>query len=390
MIDDWTYKIHQGDCLDVMRRIPDDSVDLIVTSPPYANRRKDTYGGVSPDNYVDWFLPRSEQMRHILKPTGSFVLNIKEGIDNGSMETYVLELILALVKQGWRWACEYIWVKPAVPPRNCTESLKNEWERLLHFAPSDTRVRFFPNAVRIMASEGQRQHFLMAIRRRNAERRWNITGSGVNMKEATLAKSAEKHGDTALPGNVVMSMPAGRKQILSQGIHPVAFPDTIPAFFIRLMTEEGDVVLDPFSGSGTTYRVAQKAGRKPSASKSNPNTYDNQPPCFLTLDILVFLSYLTSQPNKNHILTPPMTNRFLPGACHKKVIGATACRATAVEANSSTTVATMCTATNATVYAKKGLAAVNALIARAVTLTGKSMRYDASSARRSTRVLALA
>ena len=276
MIDDWTYHIHQGDCLNIMAEMPENSVDLIVTSPPYAERRIDTYGGITPDKYVEWFLPRSEQMRQVLKPTGSFVLNIKEGIDNGSMETYVLELILALVKQGWRWACEYIWVKPIAPPRKCTESLKNEWERLLHFAPSDTRVRFFPDAVRIMASEGQIQHFRMAQRRVNAARRWNITGSGVNFKDATVAKAGEKHGETALPGNVVMSMPAGRKQILSGSIHPAVFPDTIPAFFIRLMTEEGDVVLDPFSGSGTTYRVAQKAGRKPIGIEIKPE-YIRQP-----------------------------------------------------------------------------------------------------------------
>ncbi|MCY4304367.1 MAG: DNA methyltransferase [Aestuariivita sp.] len=74
----WTGKIHIGDCLDVMEALPTNSVDLIVTSPPYADARKHTYGGIAPDDYVDWFAVRGKEMLRILKPTGSFVLNIKE------------------------------------------------------------------------------------------------------------------------------------------------------------------------------------------------------------------------------------------------------------------------------------------------------------------------
>ncbi len=59
-----------GDCLDVLRSLPAERVDLIVTSPPYADQRASTYGGVTADDYVDWFLPRAEQMRRVLKPTG--------------------------------------------------------------------------------------------------------------------------------------------------------------------------------------------------------------------------------------------------------------------------------------------------------------------------------
>jgi DNA modification methylase len=73
-----TAEIKHGDCLEVLRASPANSFDLIVTSPPYADRRKHTYGGVSPEKYVEWFLPRSEQFLRVLKPTGTFVLNIKE------------------------------------------------------------------------------------------------------------------------------------------------------------------------------------------------------------------------------------------------------------------------------------------------------------------------
>ena len=75
--------LHYGDCLEVMQGMDAGSVDLIMTSPPYADARMHTYGGVKPDDYVEWFLPRAEAMQRVLKSTGSFVLNIKEGICNG-------------------------------------------------------------------------------------------------------------------------------------------------------------------------------------------------------------------------------------------------------------------------------------------------------------------
>ena len=90
-----------GDCKEVLKNFPDDSVDLIVTSPPYADSRKNTYGGIHPDKFVDWFLPKSEQFLRVLKPTGTFILNIKEKAVNGERHTYVIELILGMRKQGW-------------------------------------------------------------------------------------------------------------------------------------------------------------------------------------------------------------------------------------------------------------------------------------------------
>lgn len=101
--------IFLGDCKEVLKKIDKNSVDLIVTSPPYADQRKDTYGGIHHDKYVDWFLPISEQLLRILKPTGTFILNIKEKVVDGERSTYVMELILAMRKQGWLWTEEFIW-----------------------------------------------------------------------------------------------------------------------------------------------------------------------------------------------------------------------------------------------------------------------------------------
>lgn len=84
---------------------------MIVTSPPYADRRIKTYGGVKPEEYVDWFLPIGRQLLRVLKPTGTFILNIKEKSENGERHTYVLELILALRKIGWLWTEEFVGTK---------------------------------------------------------------------------------------------------------------------------------------------------------------------------------------------------------------------------------------------------------------------------------------
>jgi len=101
-------KIHHQDCLEFLKELEPNSVQLIVTSPPYADNRKKTYGGVPIKNYVDWFLPISKELKRILKPKGSFILNIKERATNGERGTYVLELILEMRKQGWLWTEEYV------------------------------------------------------------------------------------------------------------------------------------------------------------------------------------------------------------------------------------------------------------------------------------------
>jgi len=82
-VKNYTAEIKHGDCLNVLADYPDNTFDLIVTSPPYADKRKTTYGGVAPEKYVDWFIPRSRQFLRVLKPTGTFVLNIKEKAENG-------------------------------------------------------------------------------------------------------------------------------------------------------------------------------------------------------------------------------------------------------------------------------------------------------------------
>ena len=108
--------------------------DLIMTSPPYAEKRISSYGGTPPSKYVEWFLPISKQLLRLLKPQGSFVLNIKEHPIGGERQTYVLELILEMRKQGWRWIEEYCWYKKNSFPGKWNNRFRDSWERCLHFS----------------------------------------------------------------------------------------------------------------------------------------------------------------------------------------------------------------------------------------------------------------
>jgi site-specific DNA-methyltransferase (adenine-specific) len=98
-----------GDCSEKLKELDDNSIDLVFTSPPYADQRKNTYGGIHPDKYVAWFLPISRELLRVLKPSGTFILNIKERVVDGERHTYVIELILEMRKQGWLWTEEFMW-----------------------------------------------------------------------------------------------------------------------------------------------------------------------------------------------------------------------------------------------------------------------------------------
>ena len=107
-----------SDSKKILKKLSDNSVDLIVTFPPYADQRRGTYGVIHPDKYVGWFLPISKELLRVLKPTRTFILNIKEKVVAGQRSTYVMGLILEMRKQGWLWTEEFI------PPQN--KRLKNK------------------------------------------------------------------------------------------------------------------------------------------------------------------------------------------------------------------------------------------------------------------------
>jgi len=238
-----------GDCLDVLRSLPAHRVDLIVTSPPYADQRASTYGGVTPDDYVAWFMPRAEQFARVLKPTGSLVINIKEKVVDGERHTYVLELILAMKKQGWLWTEEYVWHKRNCFPGKWPNRFRDAWERCLHF----TRERKFKmNQDAVMVPMGDwAQTRLKTLGANDVVRHDSRVGNAFGKNIANW--QGREH---AYPTNVLhLATECGNKG------HSAAFPQALPRWFIELFTDPGDTVLDPFAGSGTTLAAALALGR---------------------------------------------------------------------------------------------------------------------------------
>ncbi len=242
-------KILLGDCQELLKLIENNSIDLIFTSPPYADRRKQTYGGVKPEDYVQWFLPISKELLRVLKPTGTFVLNIKEKAENGERSTYVIELILALRKQGWLWTEEFIWHKKNSYPGKWSNRFRDSWERILQFN-KDRKFNMYQDAVKIPIGDWAKTR-LKNLSEVDKNRDNARNGSGFGKKVSNWLER-----ETVYPTNVLhLSTECNNKR------HSAAFPDALPEWFIKLFTQENDTVLDPFAGSGTTLIVAQTLNR---------------------------------------------------------------------------------------------------------------------------------
>jgi len=229
-----------GDCLDVLKTLPGSCIDLIFTSPPYADNRKATYRGVPTNVYVEWFLPISAELKRVLNPEGSFVLNIKERAAHGERQTYVLELILAMRQQGWLWTEEYMWHKKNCYPGKWPNRFRDAWERCLHFT-RQKRFKMFQDAVMVpMGGWATKRLARLSDTDRIRDDSQVRSGFGKNVSH-WLGR------EYAYPTNVLhLATECSNRR------HSASFPVSLPTWFIRLLTQEGDVVLDPFMGSGTT------------------------------------------------------------------------------------------------------------------------------------------
>jgi DNA modification methylase len=241
--------IRQGDSKEILKKISSNSVDLIFTSPPYADQRQSTYGGIPPEKYVDWFMPISIELLRVLKPSGTFILNIKEKVVSGERSTYVMELILAMKKQGWYWTEEFIWHKKNSYPGKWPNRFRDSWERLLQFN-KDKKFHMYQDEVMVPMGDWAKSR-LKNLSEVDKIRDVSKVGSGFGKNISNWLKR-----EKAYPTNVLhLATECNNKN------HSAAFPEELPEWFIKLFTKSGDLVLDPFMGSGTTNFVAQRMSR---------------------------------------------------------------------------------------------------------------------------------
>lgn len=244
-----TVEIYHGDSKEKLKLLPNDSVDLIMTSPPYADQRKNTYGGIHPDEYVKWFLPISEQLLRVLNPAGTFVLNIKEKVIEGERSTYVMELILEMRKQGWLWTEEFIWHKKNCYPGKWPNRFRDAWERLLQFN-KNRKFNMYQEEVMVPMGEWANSR-LKNLSETDKIRDNSKVGSGFGKNISNWINR-----DKAYPTNVLhLATECNNRN------HSAVFPEGLPEWFIKLFTKENDTILDPFMGSGTTLIVANRMRR---------------------------------------------------------------------------------------------------------------------------------
>lgn len=271
-----------ADSLAFMRRLPDATIDLALTSPPYALHFKKEYGNQDKSDYVEWLLPFAREVHRVLRPDGSFILNIGGSYNQGvpTRSLYHFKLLIELVENvGFHLAQECFWHNPAKMPmpaewvtvrrirvrdsveyvwwlskgpwpkannRNVLRAYSKDMERLNR---RGLRATVRPSGHHVKSSFGQLEA--------GGSIPSNVIEAGPEEWAADFAESMLKFGNNA--ANDVYT-----KKCKEHGlkIHPARFPAALPEFFLRLLTEEGDYVLDPFAGSNTTGAVAESLARR--------------------------------------------------------------------------------------------------------------------------------
>jgi len=189
-------------------------------------------------------------LKRVLKKNGSFVLNIKEKVFRGERHTYVIELIIAMKKQGWLWTEEYCWHKKNCYPGKWSNRFRDAWERCLHFT-KQKKFKMFQKAVMVPIGDWANRR-LIHLTKNDRIRDESRSKSGFGKKVANWIGK-----DMVYPTNVLhLATECSNKN------HSAAFPIELPSWFIKLLTQEGDIVLDPFIGSGTTAIAAKQFYRQ--------------------------------------------------------------------------------------------------------------------------------
>jgi DNA modification methylase len=260
--DVWNLGPHRllcGDCRshsDVEKLLAGRKINVAVTSPPYASQRKyDESSGfkpIPPDEYVEWYQDVAANIMANLAEDGSYFCNIKEHCDDGQRSLYVKDLTLAHVRQwGWRFVDEFVWrnTKNGVPG-GWPNRFKNAFEPIFHFSVM-AEIKFNADAVSVESD---------MVFDYSPETGKTSTGSGFTGGKKV---GGYKEG-MARPSNVI-EVPASQ-----ESDHSAAFPVALPEFFIKAFSDSGDMIFDPFMGSGTTMIAAEKNGRHACGTEISP------------------------------------------------------------------------------------------------------------------------
>ncbi len=264
--DVWLIGRHRlicGDCRDsavVEKLMARASANLAITSPPYATQREyDPTSGfkpIPPDEYVEWFRAVAASIESVLVPDGSYFLNIKAHADDGERNLYVMDLVLAhRRKWGWRFVDEFCWRKTDNGvPGGWQNRFKNAWEPVFHFC-RQPQIKFRAEAV----SHESEDCFDYSPDNPKSTSGSGLLGTGARGDAAGKPGASDnsgRHQGAARPSNVIEV-----KTESSQGSHSAPFPRALVEFFVKAFSDPGDVVFDPFLGSGTTLAAAHVLGR---------------------------------------------------------------------------------------------------------------------------------
>ena len=245
-----SWDILEGDCIDVMATLPAESVDAVITSPPYAMQRKATYGGVPEADYPAWTVAWMREARRLLKPDGSVIINIRPHIRNGQISDYVLRTRLALRDDGWAELPELIWHKTSAPPTGSPSRPRRSWESLLWFALHGNAWAN-PKANGRPTSAHTHKYGSGGIGSDTAKRNgWDHSLGG-----------GRSFGETTRCTDVVSVAASTVRWERHPGFdHPAPFPVGVAEWCGRLVCHTGGTILDPFSGSASTGIAAIRNG----------------------------------------------------------------------------------------------------------------------------------
>ena len=254
-----------GDSRELMSRLPTDTMDLVITSPPYALHFKKEYGNAEKSEYVDWFLPFAREIHRVLKPEGSFVLNIGGSYNKGTptRSLYHFKLLIALCEDvGFHLAQECFWNNPAKLPAPAEWvnvrriRIKDSVEYVWWLSPTE-----WPAAdnrrVLVPYSKDMKRLLKKGYKAKRRPSGHNITSKFQKENRGAIPSNMIERGNNESNSDYMRTCATrGRRA------HPARFPAALPEFFIKMLTEEEALVLDPFAGSNTTGKVAESLARR--------------------------------------------------------------------------------------------------------------------------------